>query len=90
MNTSFLSQRLGECHIDILCSAQVLPIITTTGRFDALGYYAFAADSNLLSGPNMTSPSISVELCGTSCPGYTYLALENGRRARLLFATIIS
>ena len=30
---------------------------------------------------------MSVELCGTSCPGYTYLALENGRRTRLLFAT---
>lgn len=71
-------------------SAQIAPILTTTGRFDALGYYAAPANGSLLSGPIITSPSMSVELCGASCPGYTYLALENGRRARSLFATITS
>lgn len=86
----FLSHHLGESHINVLCSASILPIITSTGRFDALGYYAAPVNGNLLNGPIITSPSMSVELCGTSCPGYTYLALENGRRARPLFATFVS
>ena len=86
----FLSGRLRESHTNVLFSVPILPIVTTTGRFDALGYYVAPANGNLLNGPIITSPSMSVELCGTSCPGYTYLALENGRPVKLLFATLIS
>ena len=62
------------------------PTESTNGRYIALGYYPAPADGNLLGGPVSTSPGMILELCGTICQGYPYLALENGKFVRLEYA----
>ena len=56
-----------------------MPTVSANGQYFALGYYPAPADGNLLGGPVSTSPGMTLDLCGTICQGYSYLALENGK-----------
>ncbi len=67
---------------EVLRSPTVMPMNSSTGQYKSLGYYATPADGKLLGGPVFTNPLMTLELCGTDCQGYSYLALENGKQIK--------
>ena len=66
-----------------------MPSSTPTGNYDSLGYYPAPADGDLLGGPVITNPMMTLELCGTDCQGFPYLALENGKQIRILCVNVL-